>query len=157
MLQLRLTCMLVSLPCSVFMKKGRPHISAVEIQFVEGKIRVCGGDGEQRRVTRDRWSMHLNGWARRPCNGISSVLVQAYYVALRLMAGLVGGMYTGITYATTEARGVHHWKNALLGGALTGAALPLTEPNPRTDHIISGAITGGAIATAAEFLRSLTY
>lgn len=48
-------------------------------------------------------------------------------------------------------------KNALLGGALTGAALPLTEPNPRTDHIISGAITGGAIATAAEFLRSLTY
>jgi hypothetical protein len=29
------------------MKKGRLHISAVEIQFVEGRIRVCGGDGEQ--------------------------------------------------------------------------------------------------------------
>jgi hypothetical protein len=47
MLQLRLTCMLVSLPCSVFMKKGRLNISAVEIQCVEGRIRVCGGDGEQ--------------------------------------------------------------------------------------------------------------
>ncbi|CAM6033952.1 unnamed protein product [Sphagnum compactum] len=74
-----------------------------------------------------------------------------------LQWGLVAGMYTGITYATKEARGVHDWKNALLGGALTGAALSLTEPNPRTDHIISGAITGGAIATAAEFLRNLTY
>jgi hypothetical protein len=29
------------------MKKGRLHISVVEIQFVEGRIRVCGGDGEQ--------------------------------------------------------------------------------------------------------------
>jgi hypothetical protein len=47
-------------------------------------------------------------------------------------------------------------KNALLGGALTGAALSLTEPNPRADRVISGAITGGAIATAAEFLRNLT-
>jgi hypothetical protein len=47
-------------------------------------------------------------------------------------------------------------KNALLGGALTGAALSLTEPNPRPDRVISGAITGGAIATAAEFLRNLT-
>jgi len=47
-------------------------------------------------------------------------------------------------------------KNALLGGALTGAALSLTEPNPRSDRIVRGAITGGALATAAEFLRSLT-
>lgn len=47
-------------------------------------------------------------------------------------------------------------KNALLGGALTGAALSLTEANPRSDRIVRGAITGGAIATAAEFLRSLT-
>lgn len=47
-------------------------------------------------------------------------------------------------------------KNALLGGALTGAALSLTEPNPRSDRVVRGAITGGAIATAAEFLRSLT-
>jgi hypothetical protein len=73
-----------------------------------------------------------------------------------LQWGLVAGMYTGLTNALTEARGVHDWKNALLGGALTGAALSLTEPNPRADRVISGAITGGAIATAAEFLRNLT-
>jgi hypothetical protein len=70
--------------------------------------------------------------------------------------GLVAGVYTGMTYGMQEARGVHDWKNALLGGALTGAALSLTEPNPRSDRVVRGAITGGAIATAAEFLRSLT-
>ncbi|XP_024372042.1 outer envelope pore protein 16, chloroplastic [Physcomitrium patens] len=70
--------------------------------------------------------------------------------------GLVAGVYTGMTYGMQEARGVHDWKNALLGGALTGAALSLTEANPRSDRIVRGAITGGAIATAAEFLRSLT-
>ncbi|KAI5078900.1 hypothetical protein GOP47_0006571 [Adiantum capillus-veneris] len=70
--------------------------------------------------------------------------------------GLVAGVYSGMTYAMQEARGTHDWKNALLGGALTGAALSLTESNPRSDRIITGAITGGAIATAAEFLRNIT-
>ncbi|CAM6122447.1 unnamed protein product [Calypogeia fissa] len=48
--------------------------------------------------------------------------------------GLVAGVYSGVTYGISEARGVHDWKNALLGGALTGAALSLTETNPCTDH-----------------------
>eukprot|EP01018_Ginkgo_biloba_P033016 Gb_27744 [translate_table: standard] len=70
--------------------------------------------------------------------------------------GLVAGLYSGMTYGLREARGVHDWKNALVGGALAGAALSLTEPNPRHDRVVQAAITGGAIATAAEFLRNLT-
>eukprot|EP00246_Nothoceros_aenigmaticus_P017307 TRINITY_DN838_c0_g1_i1.p1 TRINITY_DN838_c0_g1~~TRINITY_DN838_c0_g1_i1.p1 ORF type:complete len:149 (+),score=21.82 TRINITY_DN838_c0_g1_i1:120-566(+) len=70
--------------------------------------------------------------------------------------GMVAGLYSGMSYGMQEARGVHDWKNAMFGGALTGAALALTESNPRSDTIVRGAITGGAIATAAEFLRSLT-
>ncbi|BBN13763.1 hypothetical protein MPTK1_6g06100 [Marchantia polymorpha subsp. ruderalis] len=70
--------------------------------------------------------------------------------------GLVAGVYSGVTYGIQEARGVHDWKNALLGGVLTGAALSLTEANPGSDRVLRGAITGGAIATAAEVLRNIT-
>ncbi|CAK9235500.1 unnamed protein product [Sphagnum jensenii] len=157
MLQLRFTCMLVSLPCSVFMKKGRLNISAVEIQFVEGRIRVCGGDGEQVGAIQAGAQDAVRSLFSEESDQRSLQHAAQRMGKEALQWGLVAGMYTGITYATTEARGVHDWKNALLGGALTGAALSLTEPNPRTDHIISGAITGGAIATAAEFLRNLTY
>jgi hypothetical protein len=73
-----------------------------------------------------------------------------------LQWGLVAAVYSGTTYGIQEARGVHDWKNALLGGALTGAALSLTEQNPGTDRVLRGAITGGAIATAAEILRNIT-
>jgi hypothetical protein len=47
-------------------------------------------------------------------------------------------------------------KNALLGGALTGAALSLTEANASGDKAFKGALTGGAIATAAEILKNIT-
>jgi hypothetical protein len=47
-------------------------------------------------------------------------------------------------------------KTTLLSGALTGATLALTEPNPRHDRVVRGAITGGAIATAAAVVRNLT-
>ncbi|KAL2622710.1 hypothetical protein R1flu_002915 [Riccia fluitans] len=70
--------------------------------------------------------------------------------------GLVAGVYSGVTYGIQEARGVHDWKNALIGGVLTGAALSLTEANPGSDRVLRGAITGGAIATAAEVLRNIT-
>lgn len=46
-------------------------------------------------------------------------------------------------------------KNATLGGALTGALVSAASNNNR-DKIVLDAITGGAIATAAEFLNYLT-
>lgn len=46
-------------------------------------------------------------------------------------------------------------KNAMFGGALTGAVISAASNNGR-DKIVTDAIAGGAIATAAEFLNYLT-
>ena len=46
-------------------------------------------------------------------------------------------------------------KNAMLGGALTGAIISAASSNSK-DKIVVDAITGGAVATAAEFLNHLT-
>lgn len=46
-------------------------------------------------------------------------------------------------------------KNALIGGAITGAVIS-TASNDSRDKVVVNAITGGAIATAAEFLNYLT-
>lgn len=46
-------------------------------------------------------------------------------------------------------------KNAMLGGALTGALVSAAS-NSNRDKIVMDAIAGGAIATAAEILNSLS-
>lgn len=46
-------------------------------------------------------------------------------------------------------------KNAMIGGAVTGLVISAASNNNK-DRIIMDAITGGAIATAAEFLNYLT-
>jgi len=47
-------------------------------------------------------------------------------------------------------------KNALISGAVTGAAMSFSDNHYSRDKMIKDAITGGAIATAAEFIRYLT-
>jgi hypothetical protein len=47
-------------------------------------------------------------------------------------------------------------KNAMLGGAVTGAQVSAANSDDRK-HVVSNAITGAAIATAAQFLNHLTY
>lgn len=46
-------------------------------------------------------------------------------------------------------------KNAMIGGALTGALVSAASNKDR-DKIMIDAITGGAVATASEFLNYLT-
>lgn len=43
----------------------------------------------------------------------------------------------------------------MIGGALTGALVSAATNNKR-DQIVMDAITGGAVATAAEFINYLT-
>ncbi|WJZ88887.1 hypothetical protein VitviT2T_008149 [Vitis vinifera] len=69
--------------------------------------------------------------------------------------GTVAGVYVGMEYGAERIRGTRDWKNAMLGGALTGAIISSACEKGR-DKIVVGAITGGAIATAAEFLNYLT-
>lgn len=45
-------------------------------------------------------------------------------------------------------------KNKLIGGAFTGALISAAT-NENRDRVVVSALTGGAIATAAEFLNYL--
>jgi len=47
-------------------------------------------------------------------------------------------------------------KNATFGGAVTGALVSAAS-NEKADKIVIGAITGAAIATAAEFINGWSF
>ncbi|XP_039002366.1 outer envelope pore protein 16, chloroplastic-like [Hibiscus syriacus] len=51
-------------------------------------------------------------------------------------------------------RGTTDWKNAMIGGALTGAVVSAATSNDK-ERIVSDALTGGAIATASVFLNNM--
>ncbi|KAA0067730.1 outer envelope pore protein 16 [Cucumis melo var. makuwa] len=67
----------------------------------------------------------------------------------------VAGAYVGMEYGVERIRGTRDWKNAMIGGALTGALVSAASNNNR-DKVVIDAITGGAVATAAEFINYLT-
>ena len=69
--------------------------------------------------------------------------------------GTVAGVYVGMEYGVERVRGTRDWKNAMIGGALTGALVSAASNNNK-DKVVLDAITGGAVATAAEFLAYLT-
>ncbi|XP_031484628.1 outer envelope pore protein 16, chloroplastic [Nymphaea colorata] len=68
--------------------------------------------------------------------------------------GTVAGVYVGMEYGIERVRGRKDWKNAMIGGALTGALLSAAKNNNR-DKIVADALTGGAIATASVFVNRL--
>ncbi|XP_057525260.1 outer envelope pore protein 16, chloroplastic [Amaranthus tricolor] len=68
--------------------------------------------------------------------------------------GTVAGVYAGMEYGVKRIRGTSDWKNAMIGGALTGALVSAVN-NGNKDKIVMDALTGGAVATAAEFISYL--
>ncbi|KAB5520319.1 hypothetical protein DKX38_024638 [Salix brachista] len=66
--------------------------------------------------------------------------------------GTVAGLYVGMEYGMERVRGTRDWKNAMLGGALTGALISAAT-NKDKDKIVIDAIAGGAIATASTFIN----
>ncbi|KAK7325010.1 hypothetical protein VNO77_29023 [Canavalia gladiata] len=69
--------------------------------------------------------------------------------------GTIAGVYVGMEYGVERIRGTRDWKNAMIGGAVTGALVSAASSNKK-DKIAIDAITGAAIATAAEFINYLT-
>ncbi|CAJ1955726.1 unnamed protein product [Sphenostylis stenocarpa] len=69
--------------------------------------------------------------------------------------GTIAGVYVGTEYGVERIRGTRDWKNAMIGGAITGALVSAVSNNKK-DKIAIDAITGAAIATAAEFINYLT-
>ncbi|MQM19594.1 hypothetical protein Taro_052600 [Colocasia esculenta] len=66
--------------------------------------------------------------------------------------GTTAGVYAGMEYGMQRIRGKNDWKNALLGGAVTGALISFASKSSK-EKVIENAIKGGAIATAAKFLN----
>ncbi|XP_056176140.1 outer envelope pore protein 16, chloroplastic-like [Syzygium oleosum] len=69
--------------------------------------------------------------------------------------GAVGAVYAGVECEVSRIRGTRDWKTAMIGGALTGLTISAAGNNSR-DRVVLDAITGGAIAAAAEFLNNMT-
>ncbi|XP_074304073.1 outer envelope pore protein 16-2, chloroplastic [Silene latifolia] len=69
--------------------------------------------------------------------------------------GLAAGVYSGLTYGLKEARGHHDWKNSAVAGALTGMAVALTSDATTHEQVVQSAITGAAIAAAANMLSNV--
>ncbi|RYQ98115.1 hypothetical protein Ahy_B08g094190 [Arachis hypogaea] len=69
--------------------------------------------------------------------------------------GTVAGLYVGTEYGVERIRGKRDWKNAMVGGAVTGAIVSAANNNKK-DRVAMDAITGAAVATAAEFINYLT-
>ncbi|XP_039015109.1 outer envelope pore protein 16, chloroplastic-like [Hibiscus syriacus] len=68
--------------------------------------------------------------------------------------GTVAGVYVGMEYGVGRIRCPTDWKNAMIGGALTGAIVSAATNNDK-ERIVSDAFTGGAIATASVFLNNM--
>uniref|UniRef100_A0A6N2ML15 Uncharacterized protein n=1 Tax=Salix viminalis TaxID=40686 RepID=A0A6N2ML15_SALVM len=78
-----------------------------------------------------------------------SLAEEAYHI---VKGGTVAGLYVGMEYGMERVRGTRDWKNAMLGGALTGALISAAT-NKDKDKIVIDAIAGGAIATASTFIN----
>lgn len=68
--------------------------------------------------------------------------------------GSIAGVYVGMEYGVERVRGRRDWKNAMIGGAITGALVSAVSKENK-DKIVVDAITGAAIATATKFINYL--
>jgi hypothetical protein len=64
-------------------------------------------------------------------------------------------VHSGLTYGLTEVRGTHDWRNSVVAGAATGAAVALTLDRPSHEQVVQGAIVGATLSTAANVLTGV--
>ncbi|KAF0910096.1 hypothetical protein E2562_001331 [Oryza meyeriana var. granulata] len=132
-------------------------ISAVQVVARESYFMSMEGEGggsgavSDSTGARKRSFPDLNG-------GNSSKSAEAMVKSVSkesLQWGLAAGLHSGLTYGLTEARGTHDWKNSVVAGALTGAAVALTSDRASHERVVQGAIAGAALSTAANVLSGI--
>ncbi|KAG0581563.1 hypothetical protein KC19_4G261700 [Ceratodon purpureus] len=117
---------------------------------LDGVLKI-GGVGAAHAATQETYS-----WMRKEQpttrRDIEKIVKKAGKEGLQW--GMVAGMYAGFEYGIGKARkGKHDWRNAAVGGALTGAILSVSDGRLSQDKLVRTAITASALATAAEFLK----
>ncbi|KAL9364831.1 hypothetical protein Peur_042704 [Populus x canadensis] len=143
-----------------FFDFGHPLLNRIAESFVK-----AAGIGAIQAVSREAYFTAIEGETNRK--------------SLEALLGLAAGVYSGLTYGLSEARGVHDWvirpfrDNSLsldyfwysilrisleigaVAGAITGVALALTTADISHEQIVQCAITGAAISTAANLLTGI--
>jgi len=117
---------------------------------VDGFLKV-GGVGVAHAAVQD--AFRILGSEQVNKNDLEKLVKRAGREGLQW--GTVAGVYAGVEYSLEKARGVQDWKNAAIGGAVTGALLSVGDGSFARDKLVQHAITGGALATASEFIRNL--
>ncbi|THU52819.1 hypothetical protein C4D60_Mb10t07950 [Musa balbisiana] len=95
----------------------------------------------------------VDGFLKIGTVAASKVAVEETYHCMD--KGTAAGVYAGMEYGVERIRGKRDWKNATLGGAISGLLISAASNNGR-DKVIKDAITAGAVATAAEFINYFT-
>jgi hypothetical protein len=117
---------------------------------LDGFLKV-GGVGVAHAAVQD--TFRILGSEKVTKNDLEKLVKRASLEGLQW--GMVAGVYAGVEYTLEKTRGKQDWKNAAIGGALTGALLSIGDGKYTTDKMVQHAITGGALATASEFVRNL--
>uniref|UniRef100_A0A0D9VT59 Mitochondrial import inner membrane translocase subunit TIM22 n=1 Tax=Leersia perrieri TaxID=77586 RepID=A0A0D9VT59_9ORYZ len=131
---------------------GHPLLNRVAESFVKAAVAAGeGGSVSDSTGAKKRSFPDLNG-------GNSSKSAEAMVKSVSkesLQWGLAAGLHSGLTYGLTEARGTHDWKNSVVAGALTGAAVALTSDRASHERVVQCAIAGAALSTAANVLSGI--
>ncbi|EOY34040.1 Outer plastid envelope protein 16-1 [Theobroma cacao] len=131
---------------NVTIDTGNPFLN----QTVDGFLKI-GTVAATRAVAEDTFTAIKRGKLSQECleHALKRMCKEGAYW------GSVAGVYVGMEYGVGRIRGSRDWKNAMIGGALTGALVSAVGNNNK-DRIVTDALTGGAIAAASVFLNNLT-
>ncbi|KAG0569139.1 hypothetical protein M758_6G063500 [Ceratodon purpureus] len=146
MVRSRLSASVESPNLDVIVDLGHPLLNT----SVDGFLKV-GGVGAAHAAVQDTFRILRSEQLSK--NDLEKLVKRAGYEGLQW--GAVAGVYAGVEYSLEKARAKQDWKNAAIGGAVTGALLSIGDGSFSRDKMFQHAITGGAIATASEFIRNL--
>ncbi|KAG0593386.1 hypothetical protein M758_1G318500 [Ceratodon purpureus] len=128
------------------MDTGNPTLNCT----LDGVLKISGV-GAAHAASQEAYSL-IRKAVPSPRRDLEKIVMKAGKEGLQW--GMVAGMYAGFEYGMEKARGgKHDWKNAALGGALTGVILSVSDGRVSQDKMVRTALTASALATAADFLK----
>ncbi|XP_024372694.1 outer envelope pore protein 16, chloroplastic isoform X4 [Physcomitrium patens] len=126
---------------NVYMDTGNPQLNCT----LDSVLKISG-IGAAHAATQEAYSLLKKEVPTTKCD-LERIVKKAG------REGLQWGIYAGIEYGMERARGKQDWKNAAVGGVVTGAMLSVSDGIINQDKMVRTALTAGALATAADLLK----
>lgn len=131
----------------VIVDLGHPLLNS----SVDGFLKV-GGVGVAHAAVQDTFRILRSDQVTK--NDLEKLVRRAGFEGLQW--GAVAGVYAGVEYSLKKACAKKQdWRNAAIGGAVTGALLSVGDGSFSRDKMLQHALTGAGIATASEIIRNL--